>query len=928
MAKRRSATSPVAAPDGIEVHGAGASRLAEQLLENLGITGRSASTQNTLPPNLVPYLRQQLTADPSQFTDPYRQEVWVGSCVNFRARMVSSVAISWWDREATEPGAREVTTGPLVELFRKPTKGIDDALFVRFLSMFMDLAGETDLYLRDAAGRPISAVGTGPDALLETPADIVPVRGDLVELALDDQGYPGEWKTRTARGEVVYPGHAVLPLFDMPDPNPGRPWRGIGPLAQAYGPALQTFLADRFVSKLFMSGGQPGGVVTLKAQSVGGERMRLTNEFDDRWNNPADQEKRWRLLFGDAAISSTQTTPKDAQVETLRKGNKSDIAQMYGVPPALLGEHQENFATFTGHMRIFLIGTMIPLLRWIERAINMRLVARLRDGKLATQRCRFRTDLLERAFGDAMALGDQVAKLRWEAGLPLAEALAIVGLKPSTQIPGDTVAYVKAGYVPADLALLRAQADAALALQFASVDPAAALKAVGLGGMPLAPEPEPEPDPEPLPQAQPAAAGDGGRATSTPAATRDVSAVEARAQQFARPGDRVVAWRHAQAVMRPHRDKLTAAVKRTYHDMRRAQLRALDEFAATGTVDRALLAQREDGLTIRACGTDPWRVHAAERPALPPAAATALAVAYRKDIARHAAPTPPALALNDCCGHRIVSRRDDFPGLATAGWAARYPRLCSRFGIHACIDAALLATGRVQLTDAELDQLLVVAERRWSEALAKRMGTILEQAWRSAIDDLSGDLGLATLEQTPPDVLARILTRSVQVAEGATSAVAKRVRSELLEVLTREPPSSLATLQEAITNALTELKAGTTRAFNSLASRALTIARTETAIATNGARFERLVKAYLEGLIDTVRWATSGRPPDTEPGGTVRPSHYAIDGATTTPGIPFVTGAGRLLLFPGDPSGEPGEIINCECTLVPEGKKLQGGPES
>lgn len=42
-----------------------------------------------------------------------------------------------------------------------------------------------------------------------------------------------------------------------------------------------------------------------------------------------------------------------------------------------------------------------------------------------------------------------------------------------------------------------------------------------------------------------------------------------------------------------------------------------------------------------------------------------------------------------------------------------------------------------------------------------------------------------------------------------------------------------------------------------------------------------------------------------------RPSHQLLDGKETMVGQPFPNG----LMYPGDPSGPPSEIVNCRCTL-------------
>jgi uncharacterized protein with gpF-like domain len=47
----------------------------------------------------------------------------------------------------------------------------------------------------------------------------------------------------------------------------------------------------------------------------------------------------------------------------------------------------------------------------------------------------------------------------------------------------------------------------------------------------------------------------------------------------------------------------------------------------------------------------------------------------------------------------------------------------------------------------------------------------------------------------------------------------------------------------------------------------------------------------------------------------VRPDHAAADGQTRPVGLPFTVG-GVELMYPGDPVGPPGEVVNCRCTML------------
>lgn len=92
-------------------------------------------------------------------------------------------------------------------------------------------------------------------------------------------------------------------------------------------------------------------------------------------------------------------------------------------------------------------------------------------------------------------------------------------------------------------------------------------------------------------------------------------------------------------------------------------------------------------------------------------------------------------------------------------------------------------------------------------------------------------------------------------------------------------------------------------------NRAVVIARTETMGALNGGRLDafRAIAEQEEQTLEKLWLATEDRR--------TRPSHRAADGQRVVLGLPFQVGDASLE-FPGDPSGPPGEVIQCRCTML------------
>lgn len=84
-------------------------------------------------------------------------------------------------------------------------------------------------------------------------------------------------------------------------------------------------------------------------------------------------------------------------------------------------------------------------------------------------------------------------------------------------------------------------------------------------------------------------------------------------------------------------------------------------------------------------------------------------------------------------------------------------------------------------------------------------------------------------------------------------------------------------------------------------TRATTIARTE----THGAMQKGTVEGYRQAGVPIKIWVWASGVQ-----GGIRPDHLKMDGEERPLDVPFSNG----LMYPGDPSGDPGDTVNCECS--------------
>lgn len=95
--------------------------------------------------------------------------------------------------------------------------------------------------------------------------------------------------------------------------------------------------------------------------------------------------------------------------------------------------------------------------------------------------------------------------------------------------------------------------------------------------------------------------------------------------------------------------------------------------------------------------------------------------------------------------------------------------------------------------------------------------------------------------------------------------------------------------------------------------RAETIGRTEALRAVNMGNYEMFQQAIENGDINinevVQEWITAQDE-------RVRGSHATMHGQKRPFGVPFESGAGNALLFPGDPNAPASEVINCRCVTT------------
>lgn len=211
------------------------------------------------------------------------------------------------------------------------------------------------------------------------------------------------------------------------------------------------------------------------------------------------------------------------------------------------------------------------------------------------------------------------------------------------------------------------------------------------------------------------------------------------------------------------------------------------------------------------------------------------------------------------------------------------------------------------IADEALMSNLLLAYGEWVAKMADEMGVPLSEVLEAAADDFAGEIGGVPIPADDPWASTFLRSQNIRLAEGVNSTLAQLVKDALVKGFEAQP-FGIATIQEHVRAALPELRAELKKVFSGRSARASTIARTEVNRAANATRYEQMRR---EG-VEQHEWVTSGDQfvRSKEPH-----SHVALDGVVRVVGDSFRDD--RPLHHPGDPVGDPQDVINCRCITAP-----------
>lgn len=199
--------------------------------------------------------------------------------------------------------------------------------------------------------------------------------------------------------------------------------------------------------------------------------------------------------------------------------------------------------------------------------------------------------------------------------------------------------------------------------------------------------------------------------------------------------------------------------------------------------------------------------------------------------------------------------------------------------------------GRSEARAVDLNELLHTLEAPEDRQRVRRlMRAIVQDRGEQAIAELAQELAFDMSAKAVAEFIAEKSAKYITNVNGTTRTA---LRGALEEGV-------------AANETLGELIGRVDDVFKGRRGNAETIARTETAPAYN---FATRAAWAQSGVVTAKQWLTAHDD-------AVRPEHAAVDGQEVPLDGAFVVG-GDSLDYPGDPSGDAGNVINCRCTMVP-----------
>lgn len=264
-------------------------------------------------------------------------------------------------RELADAGLlREVPDHPLLEVLAKPNDELTGRSSLQMTQTWIDLKGEAFWLLGRKGGTVNGFVALPPHWVTQVPDSSRPT-----------------FRVSFQSIQVEVPRNSMVWLRD---PDPENPYgRGTG-VAEALSDDLETDeYAAKYVKNWFFNNGMPSAVVSYEGIDPAGLKRA-----EERWNQMhqgAANTNRVHFSAGKMNAVKLDSSFREQEIGPLRKGERDTVAQVYGVPPEIIGIiENSNRSTIDAAGYIYAVGVEFPRVEFLRTELQAKLVPMFDEG--------------------------------------------------------------------------------------------------------------------------------------------------------------------------------------------------------------------------------------------------------------------------------------------------------------------------------------------------------------------------------------------------------------------------------------------------------------------------------------------------------------------------------------------------------------------
>jgi HK97 family phage portal protein len=340
----------------------------------------------------------------------YQKNMVVYRCVSLIARGVGSVPWRLYKR------GKRVETHPLLTLLQNPNPQQGTARFMEGLTAYLLLAGNVYIEAVSPSHEPLELYLLRPDRMMIIPGT---------------SGTPAAFQYTLAGKSVripVDPLNGQSRVLHIKTFNPLNDWYGMSPIEAASHSIDQHNAVSHHNMALLQNGGRPSGVLKFHPDEHGHilseeQRERLREEMREAVEGSRNTGK-IMILEGNFEWKEMGLSPKDLDFIEGKYLSAREIAQVYGVPPMLVGVPGEStFSNYKEARYHLWEDTILPHLDIIKSELNQWLTPYFGDGFSLD----YDTDSIPALAQRREALWGKIGKASF---LTINEKRALVGYSP------------------------------------------------------------------------------------------------------------------------------------------------------------------------------------------------------------------------------------------------------------------------------------------------------------------------------------------------------------------------------------------------------------------------------------------------------------------------------------------------------------------